>query len=169
MKSKGLEAKVMWDQSWSRRSTCVYQMDAVELRRSPFPNRNVSKYVHQDGKPPPPLETCVRISQRREPTDVLCHTSHHPLLTALGSVRTPQPISKQAEPSSPFRQTGSPLTICTVLVSLLNNKITSRIIQLFCSQAENAQTAVRMRMPFPPGKQHFHVTIDKYLAIKAII
>lgn len=56
MKSKGLEAKVMWDQSWSRRSTCVYQMDAVELRRSPFPNRNVSKYVHQDGKPPPPRD-----------------------------------------------------------------------------------------------------------------
>lgn len=99
---------------------------------------------------PPHPETPTSIKE--ESTYNICLDTYHSPLILLGSVRMPEPISKQAETLSPFRQTGSPLTSCTVLVSYLNNKITSRIIQLFSLQSENARTAVTMRMSFPPGK-----------------
>lgn len=106
---------------------------------------------------------------------------HHLLLASFEPLRRATDIfgPLSTETRSPFRQTGSPLTgteppyppppIPTV--SLQSNRITSRIIQLFCSQAENVQTAAAMRAPFPPGKWRFtsRKGKKKYFAIKAII
>lgn len=92
------------------------------------------------------------IQAHKKPRHAISRASRHPLLTLFGSVRMHPRLSKQEETLSPFRQICSPLTDCTILVSLLNNKITSRIIQLFCLQAKNAQTAVTMRKPFPSSK-----------------
>ena len=93
----------------------------------------------------PPGDTGTYTISHTKLRHIIRRTSHHPLLTLFGSVRTLQPIFTQAEALSPCRQICSPLTHCSILVSVLNNKISSRIIQLFCSQAENVQTAVTIK------------------------
>lgn len=105
---------------------------------------------NMDSWTPPGIQE--HILYHTQSQDTLSVSSHHPLLTLFGSVRTLQPIFTQAEALSPRRQICSPLTHCSILVSVLNNKISSRIIQLFCSQAENVQKAVTIKMPFPLGK-----------------
>lgn len=84
------------------------------------------------------------------PPRSICPPSHHLLLTLFEPLfdisatfhRDPEPLQANGLPP-------------TVPVSLLNNRITSRKIQLFCSQAENVQTVATMRAQFPPGKWHF--------------
>lgn len=87
-------------------------------------------------------------AQRKEATYVVClDTSPSANIVWLGKDASAHlsKTGRNPDPTSAFRQTGSPLTGCTVLVSLLNDKITAGIIQSVCSQPENAQTAVAMR------------------------
>lgn len=95
---------------------------------------------------------------RRREQNVIGLDSSHFSQHCSDQHRHPSPLQNAAEKpwaAWRFRQRSSPVTSCTVLVSFLNNKITSRIIQLLRLQPENPQTAVTIKMPFPSSEKHF--------------